>query len=344
MSNQNIIKCPNCGDTISGLARVCPSCDYILADRKIDSQLDELVISLEDNLSKLKSIPHSSVIQNIKDNKKILLILICIILIVAGGKFKLPVLAIIGAVVLIFSTIGRFFGWLSTSDEEDKLERKMKRDRESKKSNQQIFKEVKASIEKDNRIAKTYYGDDKKVRLLLDDLNQNVIQVEAEHKKNNKINIIIYAVFGVLCLVIIFFPGKKSGYQETEAIEISNQAEDKQIIQKAEKLLNENKIEEAKAIIPELKSKASTNQLKTDIQLKELESKFKEIEVIIEQKNYSKASIELSKAIWKKNCTSFDEISKIEEQSFNVYFARKEALNKLLPEKNRIEIKSWYQL
>jgi hypothetical protein len=342
--SQNLIKCPNCGDTISGLARVCPSCDYILADRKIDSQLDELVINLEDNLSKLKSIPHSSVIQTIKDNKRIMLILICILLMVAAVKFKFPILGIIGLLVLLFSTVGRFFSWLNKSNKDEEIEIKMKRDKESQKSNQQIFKDTKASIEKNNRIAKTYYGNDKKVSMLLDDINQNVIQVEAERKKGTKINTIVYAVFGVFCLVILVFPEQKSEDEKRKSIEISLQTDEKPLFQKAIRLLKENKVEEAEVILSELKSESYILQLKSNIQLKELETKFEEIESLIEKKNYSKASFELSKAIWNKNSTSFGEEWEMEKQIYNVYFDKKSALNNLLPEKHRVEIKSWYSL
>ncbi|KGO85256.1 hypothetical protein Q765_17335 [Flavobacterium rivuli WB 3.3-2 = DSM 21788] len=55
-----INKCPNCGETISGISKVCPSCDYVLnsAPLKDDETLTESLKRLEESIYALKAVPN----------------------------------------------------------------------------------------------------------------------------------------------------------------------------------------------------------------------------------------------------------------------------------------------
>jgi len=73
-------KCPNCGDVISGLSKICPSCDYVLTTEKVQDSdtLQESFYSLEKSVATLKSFnkaPASPVINS------------CIKIILTGGLY-----------------------------------------------------------------------------------------------------------------------------------------------------------------------------------------------------------------------------------------------------------------
>lgn len=49
-------KCPNCGEIINGLNRVCPSCDYVLYSESEEyiQTLDEMMEELEESIDNLR--------------------------------------------------------------------------------------------------------------------------------------------------------------------------------------------------------------------------------------------------------------------------------------------------
>ncbi|MES2487816.1 MAG: hypothetical protein V4581_17950 [Bacteroidota bacterium] len=67
-------KCPNCGEVISGLSKVCPSCDYILTTEKIQDSdtLQESFNSLEQSVATLKSFNKAPAVPVINSCFKIL--------------------------------------------------------------------------------------------------------------------------------------------------------------------------------------------------------------------------------------------------------------------------------
>jgi len=52
-------KCPSCGEILSGLSRVCPSCDYVLYAESTENiqTLDEMMRSLDGSVSALQAVP-----------------------------------------------------------------------------------------------------------------------------------------------------------------------------------------------------------------------------------------------------------------------------------------------
>ena len=61
-SMPEVNKCPNCGETISGLSKVCPSCKYVQNTETLreSGTLQESFSGLEKNIYDLKSAPKPS--------------------------------------------------------------------------------------------------------------------------------------------------------------------------------------------------------------------------------------------------------------------------------------------
>ena len=59
-SRPKVNKCPNCGETLSGISKVCPSCDYVVNSAPlIDTEtLNDAVRRLEESIYALKSVPN----------------------------------------------------------------------------------------------------------------------------------------------------------------------------------------------------------------------------------------------------------------------------------------------
>ncbi|TRW26447.1 hypothetical protein FMM05_03445 [Flavobacterium zepuense] len=58
-SKPKVNKCPSCGEILSGLSRVCPSCDYVLYAESTENiqTLDEMMRSLDGSVSALQAVP-----------------------------------------------------------------------------------------------------------------------------------------------------------------------------------------------------------------------------------------------------------------------------------------------
>ncbi|KGO93743.1 zinc ribbon domain-containing protein [Flavobacterium subsaxonicum] len=73
-SRPKVDKCPSCGEILSGLSRVCPSCDYVLySESKVDIQtLDEMTRSLDSSITALRSVPKTGASEIFKSVLKII--------------------------------------------------------------------------------------------------------------------------------------------------------------------------------------------------------------------------------------------------------------------------------
>jgi len=73
-SRPKVNKCPSCGEILSGLSRVCPSCDYVLySESKEDIQtLDEMTRSLDASITALRSVPKTGASEIFKSVLKII--------------------------------------------------------------------------------------------------------------------------------------------------------------------------------------------------------------------------------------------------------------------------------
>lgn len=323
----NVIKCPSCNDIIPALSRVCPSCEYVLDSRKQSSGsekgLEDLINDIEENLVVIKSQPQKNVFSSLIKHSYITFSLLTIIVFLIGIKLEIGALFLVAVAMIVLSII--------------MIRKKLKA--KSKEENSDDYNKQKALFEKHSRTANTLFGDNKKVKLLLNDLKVELNNIEQVRNKNKKTEIITYAVLVALTIGVFFIPSKKNDYE----IEKENKLADKELVIQAEELIENNKLNDAKLIIKSLKADESIVIVKSKIQLSELTTKLNILEPLLEKKEYSKIKLELDKIVWKKISTEFSTES-VERDIYKTFLQKKEAINNQLPEKFKVEVGSEYSL
>jgi hypothetical protein len=323
----NVIKCPSCNDIIPALSRVCPSCEYVLDSRKQSSGsekgLEDLINDIEENLVVIKSQPQKNVFSSLIKHSYITFSLLTIIVVLIGIKLSIGALFLVAVAMIVLSII--------------MIRKKLKS--KSKEENSDDYNKQKALFEKHSRTANTLFGDNKKVKLLLNDLKVELNNIEQVRNKNKKTEIITYAVLATLTIGVFFIPSKKNDYE----IEKENKLADKELVIQAEELIENNKLNDAKLIIKSLKADESIVIVKSKIQLSELITKLNGIEPLLEKKEYSKIKLELDKIVWKKISTEYSTES-VERDIYKTFLQKKEAINNQLPEKFKVEVGSEYLL
>lgn len=324
----NVIKCPSCNDIIPALSRVCPSCDYVLDSRKQTSGsekgLEDLINDIEENLVEIKSLPQKNVFTSLIQHSYISFTLLTIIVVLLGVRLQIEALFLVAVVMIILSII---------------MIRKKIKSKSDKKESSSDYAKQKALFEKHSRTANTLFGDNKKVKLLLNELKDELSIIEENRNKNKKAEIITYSILVLFTIGVFFIPATKSAYE----IEEENKKADKELITNAEDLIHNNQIEEAKLILNNLKADESKVIVKSKIQLSELVTKLNEIEPLLEEKQFSKVKLALSKLVWEKISTEYSTKS-VERDIFKTFLQKKEAINNQLPDNYKIEIESEYSL
>lgn len=324
----NVIKCPSCNDIIPALSRVCPSCDYVLDSRKQTSGsekgLEDLINDIEENLVEIKSLPQKNVFTSLIQHSYISFTLLTIIVVLLGVRLQIGALFLVAVVMIILSII---------------MIRKKIKSKSDKKESSSDYAKQKALFEKHSRTANTLFGDNKKVKLLLNELKDELSIIEENRNKNKKAEIITYSILVLFTIGVFFIPATKSAYE----IEEENKKADKELITNAEDLIHNNQIEEAKLILNNLKADESKVIVKSKIQLSELVTKLNEIEPLLEEKQFSKVKLALSKLVWEKISTEYSTKS-VERDIFKTFLQKKEAINNQLPDNYKIKIESEYSL
>jgi hypothetical protein len=149
-------KCPNCGEPISGLNKVCSACGYILngsgTNGDNNKDLHAAINSIESLIVEVKSYPEDSFLSRMK------------------------------YVALTYFTLGLYI----------LVEKFLSRKKDS-------FESLVAKCEKEERHVKTYYGEDKKVKGLLEELDKEITTVKENRKKRKQ-----RANIGCLGLILPF--------------------------------------------------------------------------------------------------------------------------------------------
>lgn len=113
-------------------------------------------------------------------------------------------------------------------------------------------------------------------------------------------------------------------------------------VKSAEKLIENKKYDEAAELAVNIDDKHSV-EIKSKIQLAKLTEQLDTLEPFIQNKEYSKIRLALEKMRWARISNKSDYKTKdIEEVSYRIFIAKKEAINNQLPEKKRADIESIY--
>ncbi|SHM06279.1 hypothetical protein [Chryseobacterium polytrichastri] len=113
-------------------------------------------------------------------------------------------------------------------------------------------------------------------------------------------------------------------------------------VKSAEKFIENKKYDEAAELAVNIDDKHSV-EIKSKIQLAKLTEQLDTLEPFIQNKEYSKIRLALEKMRWARISNKSDYKTKdIEEVSYRIFIAKKEAINNQLPEKKRADIESIY--
>jgi len=323
----NVIKCPSCNDIIPALSKVCSSCGFVIDSGKKSSEsekgLEDLISDIEDTLVEIKSIKQPNAFTTLWDHSYISLPILSLIVLAIGFQLNND-LRFLGLILAVIS-------WRVIK----------KKIREAGIQNAQpTFNNLKATFEKHFRNAKTLFGENKKVKLSLDELDNELRGIEAKRKKGK---IIAYFFYGFITLIgLSTFFILQTGSQFENDSETKN-AESPLVI-KAESLIEENKIDEANQVISKIKSADNIVLIRSKIQLHKLTKEMDALEPLLADKKYSEIKFGLSKVIWQKistdvhtNITDINAES-LERDVYKTFLERKKAINEQLPKKFQVKI------
>jgi hypothetical protein len=322
----NVIKCPSCNDIVPGLSKVCPSCGFLIDSGRKSSEsekgLEDLISDIEDNLVEIKSIKTPDFFTTLFQHSHISLPILSIIVFVIGFRLQ----SILGLLGLILA----FISWriIKKKMQEGKVE-----------NNKPTFNKLKAIFEKHSRTANTLFGENKKVKLLLEELNNELGTIDAKRKKGKTTEYILYGLLTLITVMVFFIPQAEKKYESDALIKSAESS----LVMKAEGLIKEDKISEVNQIIAELKSEDNKVLVRGKIQLYELTNQIDALEPLLVSKKFSEIKLSLSKIIWAKISTEYGTES-IERDVYKLFLRKKEALNDQLPEKFKIKIESEYSL
>ena len=191
----NLSKCPICGDTINGLSKVCPSCNFILSKPTDNAELDKSIQLLEDSLVNLKSYSKPNYFKVIK------------------------------SIVLIYFSSGIYILYkkfykkehLFSSDDSKNFDAKV------------------ALSEKHIRSVRNNYGENSKVKKLIEELTKERDEIVSQRKKIKQRGVfIVIGIFVIISIAIALQPKSNS--------------------ERIEDLITTGKIDEAKSEVSKLKN------------------------------------------------------------------------------------------
>jgi rRNA maturation endonuclease Nob1 len=322
----NVIKCPSCNDIVPGLSKVCPSCGFVIDSGRKSSEsekgLEDLISDIEDNLVEIKSIKPPNIFTTLFHHSYISLPILSIIMFVIGFRLQ----SAVGLLGLVLA----FISWRV-------IKKKMREDKSD--DDKPTFNNLKATFEKHSRTANTLFGENKKVKLLLEELNNELGTIDAKRKKGKTTEYIFYGIITLITVGVFFIPQAKNKYESDAEIKSAESS----LIIKAEGLIKEDKISEVNQVLSEIKSEDNKVLVRSKIQLHELTKQIDALEPLLASKKFSEIKLSLSKIIWEKISTEY-ETESVERDVYKSFLKRKEALNNQLPEKQRIEIESEYSL
>jgi hypothetical protein len=307
----NMIKCNKCGGESTTSTRICEYCGAILEGE--GKTLNDSLNELNESFNKLRSFPSPGLLDSFKNNAKfsmpILSLITLFLTFKINGFFGIPfVVFLVYAILSLFKKKQNLLGGFKA----DKL----------------LF---------NTQLASLYgiYGKDPSTSARLGQIEKEFKNIDKLFKKSKSFELIMYVILIGLFIFSYIIPATKTEMEIKNEI-VNSEAS---ILLVADSLLSNGNYTEAKKILKDLKSKESTIELQSNIQLREIEDLFKSIENQINNKEYDLAKNELQLIIWKKNSTELD-LEMIEEKYFKRYIQLKTNLNGKLPEENRAQVES----
>jgi hypothetical protein len=303
-------KCPSCKAELSPNTGVCDYCGFII-NQTADKSIDNLSNDVEATIKSMKLLPAPSIWASLTKNAKISMPIFTIVAFMLSykinGLFLIP-----GIVFFLYSLISIF----------------KKRVDPIAAVNIQ-----KAEFEEKIRTLENLYGNDNKIKSQIQQFQNELKLIDKSIQKGKLLEWLSYFIIVFLFAFALLIPAPKSTTEVNSEMLQSESA----IVLKATDFINENNLVAANNLLLNIKSLQNTIDLKSKIQLKEIENKLFIVESEIGQKNIKEAVAQLDKIGWVKISTSYD-AEQFEEKYYKQFIQLKTATNNRLPESDRVTV------
>jgi len=309
------IKCPNCKADLASHVTVCEWCNFVI-NQTGDSSIENISADVDDIIKSMKSIDQPTMFSSFKKNAKISMPIFAVAFLLLANKvsgwFALP-----GLFFLIYAVKSIF-----------------------KKSVTQTIDLNVLKAQFDEKVSKfqNLYGVNNKYKAQIQGYQNEWKNIDNAAKKGKMAEWLSYSLLAVIIVLAFALPSPKNKKQITNELLSSENS----VMFKADSLLSANNIDLAKKELLNIQSGQNSVELKSKIQLKEIEILIKKIENQIASGDLDNAKTELMKIKWIKNASEYD-LEQFEESYFKQFIALKNAVNEKLPDDKKIEVENEFE-
>lgn len=305
-----MLKCPNCKAEIPKNTSICEWCSFVI-NQEGENSIENISNDLERILKSMKEIEHPTLLSSFNKNAKISMPIFTVTTFILAYKVN-GWFALLGIIFLFYSIFSIF-----------------------KKSSNPIsnLRPLKAAFDEKVRNFNNLYGLDNKYKNQIQQYQNDWKMIEAAAKKGKSFEWISYGVIISIFIIAFVLPEPKTNSELNNEL-VGSETE---LMVKADSLLNANNLNLAKKELLNIKSNQNIIELKSKIQLKEIDIQLQSIEEKINNSDLDNASSELSKISWIKISQDYDS-EQFEQKYFKQFIILKSAINEKLPESKKVKV------
>jgi hypothetical protein len=304
------IKCPNCKAELTANTSICEWCNFVI-NQEGDKSIESISADIEEIIKSMKGVENPTLFSSFKKNSKISMPIFTatsfLLAYKVNGWFAIP-----GIFFLLYSIVSIF-----------------------KKSTNPIanLRPLKAAFDEKVRNFENLYGVNNKYKAQIQQYQNEWKIIENVATKGRMVELISYGIIVLIFVFAFFLPEPKTNS------EINNELinSETSLMLKVDSLINANGIELAKKELLNLKSAQNITEVKSKIQLKEIELALKDIENKVVSGDIDNAKSELIKVTWIKNSPDYDS-EQFEEKYFKQFVVLKNAVNDKLPAEKKVKV------
>lgn len=304
------IKCPSCKADLPANTSICEWCNFVI-NQEGSNSIENISSDLEGIIRSMKEIENPTILSSFNKNAKVSMPLFTIASFLLAYKVN-GWFAVLGIIFLVYSIISIF--------------------KKAAKPTANL-KPLKAAFDEKVRSFQNLYGVNNKYKAQIQQYQNDWKIIENDAKKGKIFEWISYVVLITIFTIAYIIPEPKTNTEINN--ELSNS--ETEIMLKVDSLININKIDLAKNELLNIKSTQNNIEVKSKIQLKELEQALKSIENKIESADFEGSKNELIKISWIKNSDEYDS-EQFEIKYYKQYILLKNAVNEKLPEGSKIKV------
>jgi predicted amidophosphoribosyltransferase len=308
------IKCPNCKAELNTLTTICEWCGFVI-NKKGEDSIEDITTKLRGIVLEGRKLPQQGLFSSFRNNAKISMPIFAVASFVLAYKINF-IFLILGLFFTLYAILTIFKKRLNISDD---------------------LQNIQANFDIEVQRLDNLYGQDNFVATQIQQFKTEMININKNGKRSKIAEWVSYAIIITIFTVVILLPAPKSNAEIKNELFQSEEI----IIQKAEESINNNKFEEATALLSQLKTAENITRLKSIIQLKKYQVKLSKVDIFIKNKNYDLANQLLNDIKWEKISTDYDS-ELIEENFFKKFVKEKNDLIKTIPEDIQIALEEEY--